>query len=100
MYSLMETSLFTGDFKRFSKKASVSSREKVALILQRLICNPREKASQKSGDLQGLLTQRIDDDNRLMYSIDETLKVVKLLGIGTHDHLYSSERKKAIRKKR
>ncbi|XVJ50882.1 MAG: hypothetical protein HEQ32_01850 [Vampirovibrio sp.] len=100
MYDLVETSLFAKDLKAFNKKASKEDKIKLENILVRLVSNPKEKASQKNGDLQGILTQSISKDIRLMYAVDETLKAVKLLGVGTHDYLYSSQRKSIIRKQK
>jgi addiction module RelE/StbE family toxin len=100
LYQLVEASLFTKDLKAFKKKASKEAIAKLEKLLERLVSAPKYLASHKSGDLQGIFTQSINKDIRLMYAVDEAVKVVKLLGIGTHDYLYSSKRKATTRKQR
>lgn len=97
LYHLDTTSLFGKDLKSFQKLKNKELNQKLAKVLENLERYPHLHANAKLGDLQGFFTRNIGKDYRLMFQIDDSVKLVTLHQLNTHDVVYSTRRKQHIK---
>ncbi len=90
MYTLVWTSHFTREAKKFAK-SHPELKKKLAVVLRDLEKDPFQphlKCHHLEGKLKGMQAVSITDDYRITLTMVITKKEILLLDIGSHDEVY------------